>query len=50
MVTEIPDIMAIVYSFVGNRDFMSLDAYENVLSEFKMIYTPEIIVELLFQL
>ena len=48
MVTEIPDIMAIIYSFVGNQNFMSLDQYENVLSEYKMIYNPGII-EMLFQ-
>ena len=37
----IPDIMNIIYRYVGN-EFMSLDAYENVVSEFKLIYSPEV--------
>ena len=37
----IPDILTIIYKYVGN-EFMSLDAYENVLAEYKMIYTPEV--------
>ena len=37
----IPDILKIIYRYAGN-EFMSLDAYENVLAEYKMIYTPEV--------
>ena len=44
----IPDILKIIYRYAGN-EFMSLDAYENVLAEFKMIYSPEV-MELLRKL
>ena len=37
----IPDILKIIYRYAGN-EFMSLDAYENVVSEFKLIYSPEV--------
>ena len=42
----IPDILKIIFKFVGNQDFVSLDIYENVLAEFKMIYSPEVMEHL----
>ena len=44
----IPDIMKLINRFVGQHEFMSLDAYENLMLEFNMIYSPEV-MELLRQ-
>ena len=45
----IPVIMNLIDQYLGQQEFVSIDAYENVLSEFRMMYSPEI-MELLFQL
>ena len=42
----IPDLLNIILKFVGNQEFVSLDIYENVLAEFKMIYSPEVMEHL----
>ena len=39
----LPEILDIIYKFVGQTEFTSLDAYENVLREFNMIYSPEVL-------
>ena len=39
----LPELLEIIYKFVGCTEFTSLDAYENVLEEYHMIYSPEVI-------
>ena len=39
----LPDILNIIYKFVGPTEFTSLDAYENVLREYHMLYCPEVL-------
>ena len=39
----IPEILNIILRFVGQPEFLSLDDYANVVREFHMIYTPEIL-------
>jgi len=39
----IPDILNIILRFVGQPEFQSLDAYANVVREFHMIYSPEVV-------
>ena len=39
----IPDILNIIWRFVGKPEFESLDDYANVVREFNMIYSPEVV-------
>ena len=36
------ELETLILQFAGSS-FMSLDAYENVMNEYKMIYNPEVI-------
>ena len=44
----IPVLKQIILQFAGSS-FTSLDAYENVMNEFKMLYNPEVIM-LIYQI
>ena len=39
----IPDILNIILQYVGQPQFQSLDDYANVVREFHMIYSPEVV-------